>query len=283
MQEKKNLDAVAEKYKAEMMRIYNLKHPDNTPSYAPKQQTSPAPEIKNAKTEHGTKHEHEPLMIHNADEANEEFAPDSPDTENCKFPTAEELMKMECECDEKTSENIKNNEKTLPAANMLRGSMNNNNNMPDTCFDSDNDRHMQGNYEIYTEDEKQCGNNTDDLNDNSENSCGTSSAKTGSGFLQAEVTDSGSGAPIAGAYVAVLKKADGSDVLETMLITDSNGMTEAVRLDVVDSDTDARPYDEYTITVYKEGFYSVNMLPVPIFDTIRSIQPVEMQKTDEHF
>ena len=34
--------------------------------------------------------------------------------------------------------------------------------------------------------------------------------------------------------------------------------------------------DKYMITVYKEGFITVRDLEVPVFDTIKSIQPVTM-------
>ena len=100
----------------------------------------------------------------------------------------------------------------------------------------------------------------------------------GKGCIQAEVTDAEDGSPIAGAVVAVLRKAEDSDILVEMLVTDSRGMTETAELPTAVSPEGSKPCSEYMITVMKKGFYSINMLTVPIFDTIRSIQPIEMTR-----
>lgn len=295
MQEKKNLDAVAEKYKEEMMRIYSKKRPENVRQETGDKKEEPCgssaaahegkcsehsvtdvPKMQPSFEVCGDKKEAEvlmrPPMPHipyndrdscEPEEPSEEKDHDekAPADENCRFPTAEELIKLDCGCDE---------EKAVPTASM--NNFRDTGETMDTRFDSaGSPDHAQGNYIQYSEDEKGYESGNDDV-------CGIYPNETGHGYLQVEVTDSASGAPIAGAYVAVIKKIWDSDILQAMLITDSQGMTEAMELAVSVSEDRARPYDEYMVTVYKDGFYSVAMLPVPIFDTIKSIQPVEMNK-----
>ena len=67
-----------------------------------------------------------------------------------------------------------------------------------------------------------------------------------------------------------------------MVITDENGTTPIVPLSAPPQslsespDPLEKPYSEYNISVYKKGFYSIPKLTVPIFDTIKSIQPVSV-------
>ncbi len=290
MQEKNNLDAVAEKYKAEMMRIYSKKRSEPAAAEHIEKEVYISGQKKDSgeknmtavpeKLQCGCEEAKEndkfmtppmPDIPYNGDICNTKEVPEEksdtevhPDNENCRFPSAEELIRMDSE----------NNEEAVTAMNM--NARQTEEYIPDTRFDSDIDNwHMQGNYDLYEEDEKCVPGNSEADNDDMR------PGKNGQGFLQVEVTNSGDGSPIAGASVAVLRKAWDMDILETMLFTDSNGMTEAVGLEVTCKGSDPRPYDEYMITVYKEGFYSVNMLSVPIFDTIKSIQPVEMNKAGE--
>ncbi len=293
MQEKNDLGAVAEKYKAEMMRIYNMKHPVSAVPEPDKMKMHiddaviSAGEKNNAEVTEdlrcencGTAKENEKFMFppmpdipckenNNAPEKSNygTFDNDAAGSkEKCRFPSADELIKMDC-----------GDEESVPA--MSDGYTEDL--TPEMRFESSSsDGHMQGNYGSYKDDEglsADCNNSIDNVND----TCGAFCSGTGHGYLQAEVTQSGNGSPVAGAFVAVLKKVWDSDMLVTMLVTDSNGMTEAVELDVSGTENKARPYDEYMVTVYKEGFYTVDMLPVPIFDTIKSIQPVEMNKAEE--
>lgn len=301
MQEKKNMDAAMEKYKAEMMSLYNRKRPDapvtefrkevpekketvpDKKQYVPKAEhihenncgvlpeteytcgencvkteekeefmRPPMPEIPYDSKQHdGECREECPEKDYNSGESS---AAEPASEEDCKFPTAEELIKMDCGCDD---------EKTVHT--MAQGG---HGDIPDTRFDTGTE-HMQGNYDLYPEEE----NRQEDMYGNG---CGT--ALTGEGYIQVEVTDGSDGSPIAGAAVAVLKKMWDHDTLEVMLATDSGGMTEAFALPAAERGKGRKPYEEYMITVYKEGFFSVNMLSVPIFDTIKSIQPVEMSR-----
>lgn len=345
MQEKKKLDDMAEKYKEEMMRIYNKKRaeqsaqqkepepkPDSVSETVPDKKTEQAAKPKKNsydKKERGKKHKKgssggvnskpesnshgdEQCQHNNARDNEKLMHPPMPEiphdrgkphsrkpseepkeqpSEPCekaekdcasersqspKFPTAKELISMDGSGDS----DGKDAEKAVPASAMQE---NDSSRLPDPRFESEgnvpdnienNDGHMQGNYNFRSEPD---GDNTDEP----EHSDPEMSA--GHGYLQAEVTEQGSGSPISGAAVVVVRRIGDYDSLEAILTTDSHGMTESLELAVpcVSSVQNGDPCEEYMVTVYKEGFYSVNMLPVPVFDTIKSIQPVEMARAEK--
>ncbi len=105
---------------------------------------------------------------------------------------------------------------------------------------------------------------------------------SGQGYLQIEVTTASGAIPVRGATVIISESTDGVDSLIGMVITDENGTTPIVPLSAPPQslsespDPLEKPYSEYNISVYKKGFYSIPKLTVPIFDTIKSIQPVSV-------
>lgn len=105
---------------------------------------------------------------------------------------------------------------------------------------------------------------------------------SGQGYLQVEATTASRAVPVRDATVVVTEMSDGKEALIGMLITDENGATPVIPLSAPSRtlsespDPSERPYSEYNIKVYKQGFYTVPLLTVPIFDGIKSIQPVSM-------
>lgn len=105
---------------------------------------------------------------------------------------------------------------------------------------------------------------------------------SGQGYLQIEVTTASGAVPVRDATVIITEQTDGLDSLIGMVITDENGTTPIVPLAAPPQsfsespDPAERPYSEYNISVYKKGFYSIPKLTVPVFDTIKSIQPVSV-------
>lgn len=105
---------------------------------------------------------------------------------------------------------------------------------------------------------------------------------SGQGYLQIEVTTASGAIPVRDATVIISETTDGVDSLIGMVITDENGTTPIVPLSAPPQslsespDPLEKPYSEYNISVYKKGFYSIPKLTVPIFDTIKSIQPVSV-------
>ncbi len=105
---------------------------------------------------------------------------------------------------------------------------------------------------------------------------------SGQGYLQVEVTTASRAVPVQDATVIITESVNGMDSLIGMAVTDENGGTPIIPLSAPlksfseSPDPSERPYSEYNIRVYKQGFYTVPQLTVPIFDSIKSIQPVSM-------
>ncbi len=105
---------------------------------------------------------------------------------------------------------------------------------------------------------------------------------SGQGYLQVEVTTASRAVPVQDATVIITESVNGMDSLIGMAVTDENGGTPVIPLSAPlksfseAPDPSERPYSEYNIRVYKQGFYTVPQLTVPIFDSIKSIQPVSL-------
>lgn len=104
----------------------------------------------------------------------------------------------------------------------------------------------------------------------------------GTGLIQVEVTTAGQAVPIPNATVIITQKNEKGNSLLYMLITDDSGLAEAVPLPAPDKkysespDEVRKPFAEYQVGVYAPGFYTVPEITVPVFSTIKSIQPVQM-------
>ena len=280
MQDKNDINAMAKRYKEEMMLAYSKKrigNPPGTVSQTPKIEEkeqhfpipAPAPKIKQIENEavHRSQHEekkpekdldHPPMPVIPKMEAisdkdgescqkkdtdcpsmPEITKPDSPEDtgEKWKFLTAEELIKMDSEAADHTSTDI-----AADAADSA---------------DKEEPDHHQGNYDFPTAPDKEYEKEVEDFE-----------AGDGEGYIQVEVTCGENACPIEGAAIAVTRQCGDTDTLCATLVTGADGCTEAVTLPANG--------EKYMVTVYKEGFFTVRDLDVPIFDTIKSIQPVTM-------
>ncbi|MCM1329737.1 MAG: carboxypeptidase-like regulatory domain-containing protein [Ruminococcus sp.] len=90
----------------------------------------------------------------------------------------------------------------------------------------------------------------------------------GEGLLKLEVTADGN--PVDSAVCAVFRGGEHGDVLVATFCTDEHGETEVMTLPVIDG--------AYTVSVAKEGYYTVRGVEVPVFDNIKSIQPIELRQ-----
>ena len=99
------------------------------------------------------------------------------------------------------------------------------------------------------------------------------------GELRIQATAGGRAVPVAGAEVTVSKTfTDGSQVFATA-VTDASGIVDGIELPAPDksqsqSPSGDAPYSTYTVTVSHPGYHSEIYTQVPIFDGIKSIQPV---------
>lgn len=195
-----------------------------------------------------------------------------------KFPTADEILK-----NESTTETVR----TPPPSSAARESRS-----------APQEEHNQGNYSAASPRNADMDGNAGDMqlnesypNENTDFSAVDSNDvfasenppdMSGQGYLQIEVTTASGAIPVRGATVIISETTDGVDSLIGMVITDENGTTPIVPLSAPPQslsespDPLEKPYSEYNISVYKKGFYSIPKLTVPIFDTIKSIQPVSV-------
>ena len=110
----------------------------------------------------------------------------------------------------------------------------------------------------------------------------------GTGYLQMRVTSAGGAFPIEDAVVMVLSDPLGSGAQSSVirtLRTDASGLTETVPLPapsrtLSQSPGNGKPYATYNIAVYKDGYYSVEGLGIPVFDGIVSTQAINLLPRD---
>jgi hypothetical protein len=81
----------------------------------------------------------------------------------------------------------------------------------------------------------------------------------------------------------LITEREGDDVkLIRMLTTDASGYTETVPLSVPVYDLNEypdpmkKPYRDYRISAYANGYYIVEDVKVPIFAGVKSLQPIQM-------
>lgn len=221
------------------------------------------------------------LMSDNANSVKAE--PKMPQTQEkttSKFPSPEDIMREEFE---ESMENRFGNEvmsgdngldevRNEPSAGELR---------PEMTSPSENiasePENFQGNYnsEKFSDlsdplEPRYCGdeNETPDV--------------SGTGYIKAEVTTGGGAVPIENAVVLITKKENGKTYLLKMLISDESGSTETVALPAPNvsfsemPDPTEKPFANYYISAYADGFYAENDMEVPVFSGVKSIQPIAL-------
>lgn len=236
----KTLDAMAKRYKEEMMRLYCRKPEENT------------------------KPEHTPVPLPLAEE--KQSALSAPSTQSAPPKPPAELLQMEKELTSEyrdrlmhppmpeipqsareKSRSVVTAAQKFPSADDILAEL--------PKFDSG-----QGNYEFTEnsggESDPEYQKEMQDFNAETE---------VGTGFLQIEIACE-KGDPVDGALAAVTL----CDALIATLFSGADGVTEAAELPVPQNG------EKYAVTVYKEGFFTVHNLDVPVFSGIKSIQPVTM-------
>lgn len=285
MQDKNKLDDMTKKYKDEMMRLYSKKRTVILPTESHKPITVP----ETASTQQNV--QTVPQSATNQTAMRDFSHPPMPNVPKDygigtpkmimpsnnitpKFQPADEILQQE-NC-------------TIQAANIS----------PETKFESiPVDQHEQGNYDFppYDDDvdetiegiipDKQypdTNTDFDELDNADDFPTDNPTDMKGMGYLQVEVTTGNGAIPIYGAAVIVTRQSNGMSYLVTMELTDRNGTTNVIPLPAPSAsfseapNPSERPFSEYNISVYKKGFYTIPLITVPIFDTIKSIQPVSV-------
>ena len=286
MQDKNKLDNMAEKYKEEMMRLYSRKR--TAPPPAPKL-------VATAPDESEQKAEEKAVESHNTAEQNIDTKgfsnPPMPEIPmdygrgaeeavmaptKSKFPTAEEIMQAETSV--QTIATITTDPRFEPAEDLPHNQGNYNYDAPEPLEE------LEDYVEDIIPDIDYPDNDTDfeDLFNDDEDDNGNAPDMKGTGYLQVEVTTGDGVVPVPKAAIIVTQEIGGQSYLVTMKLTNRSGATDVIPLPAPSAsfseapDPTERPFSEYNVTVYKKGFYTVPEVTVPIFDTVKSIQPVAL-------
>lgn len=282
MQDKNKLDNIAERYKEEMMRLYKSKRTETTIAnkkhdvvpVAKEQTTTQTNKIAENKVTEQIGNPPMPQIPMDYGKGAEETVTINVTS---KFPSAEEIMQAETAI--QTVATITTDPRFEPAEDLPHNQGNYNYDAPEPLED----------LEDYVEDiipdidypdddtdfEKLFDDDDDDDRSNAPDMKGT-------GYLQVEVTTGDGAVPVPKAAVIVTQELGGQSYLVTMKLTDRSGATDIIPLPAPLAefseapDPSERPFSEYNVTVYKKGFYTVPEVTVPIFDTVKSIQPVPL-------
>lgn len=282
MQDKNRLDNMAERYKEEMMRLYRSKRTETTIAnkkndvvpVAKEQTTTQTNKIAENKVTEQIENPPMPQVPMDYGKGAEETVTINVTS---KFPSAEEIMQAETAI--QTVATITTDPRFEPADDLPHNQGNYNYDAPEPLED----------LEDYVEDiipdidypdddtdfEKLFDDDDDDDDSNAPDMKGT-------GYLQVEVTTGDGAVPVPKAAVIVTQELGGQSYLVTMKLTDRSGTTDIIPLPAPLAelseapDPSERPFSEYNVTVYKKGFYTVPEVTVPIFDTVKSIQPVPL-------
>ena len=285
MDSKAQIEAMARKYKEEMLRMYKqsgrtgggasetISPPRNVQPIKPKT----AAEFTPTKSEFSPKAvPTAPLMSESADSVKAE--PKTPQMQEIpkntpKFPSPEDIMREEFGesmenrfGNEVVSANNDSDEvRNEPAAEEIR---------PEMTSEPEN---FQGNYNS-----EEFFDLSDPLEPRYSGSEDETSDASGVGYIKAEVTTGSGAVPIENAVVLITKKENGKTYLLKMLISDESGSTETVALPAPNvsfsetPDPTEKPFADYYISAYADGFYAENDMEVPVFSGVKSIQPIAL-------
>lgn len=305
MQDKNKLNNMAEKYKEEMMRLYSRKRaapptevktsllvPIVTAEQPITQKAEPTTKEMpiNSSNNNNTiiqeqrlsDNDLKPLINPPMPEIPSNYgrgAMETPHNANAdtksKFPAAEEIMRAETAV--QTVATIYSDPRFEPAENLPHNQGNYNYDAPEPLEE------LEDYVEEIIPEIDYPDNNTEleDLFDDNNNDDNPINMK-GTGYLQVEVTTGDGAVPVPKATVIVTQEINGQTYLVTMKQTNSSGATDIIPLPAPSEsfseapDPTERPFSQYNVTVYKKGFYTVPEINVPIFDTIKSIQPVAL-------
>ncbi len=277
MDSKEQIEAMARKYKDEMLRMYknnirsskanvgkaeSISPPQAAQPKIPSQSVQakdPAENVRTVQPPHTEKQAESvnpikltqhTLEIQPKNEQPREYI-ENVAQEKPKFPPPEELMNDE-------SENFAETEETGAAKQ----------------YDQPN---FQGNYNS-----EEFSDLSDPLEPRYSGGEDETSDEDGIGFIKAEITTGNGAVPIENAVVLITKKENGKTYMLKMLISDESGSTETVALPAPNvsfsetPDPTEKPFADYYISAYADGFYAENDMEVPVFSGVKSIQPIAL-------
>ena len=348
MYDKKNLDKMAQRYKDEMMKLYNQNKPSSPAPVLPVSKPAVPPPVQSIKPavssvpvmpyiapavsdEPDGPFNYTDLALNNSDRKtvyDEEVSEQCNDI-SCKFMPASEIMKMNTAVPE-----------SVPPQNSSQETSRYDTDYPDmdgedefvtddleTVYEEDNSDTIDENYddgmpmppdiEIPHEVMAMLEQNRNaasivptsaapvephaappiDIRERSSDQITdfiselvTATGDTETGYLQIEVTAADNAVPVKNAVVIVSREAGDKNYLLSIMTTDSSGRTPAISLPApVKEQTEdpavilpKTPYADYQVRVEADGFYPAGNTAVPVFASIKSIQPFELIPLPEY-
>lgn len=278
MDSKSQIEAMARKYKEEMLRMYKqsgkagggasqgIAPQKNIPSVPPKPAQAVQP-IKPTAPEKVLPPK-DVIVQENSHAENQPQVPTMPQTAP-KFPSPEEIMR------EAFEETLKN-KASAQAESLVEERV-----KPEDVLPRENDtestENFQGNYNS-----EEFSDISDPLEPRYSGENAVSPDESGIGYIKAEVTTGSGAVPIENAVVLITKKDGEKTYLLKMLISDESGSTETVALPAPNvsysetPDPSEKPFADYYISAYADGFYAENDMEVPVFSGVKSIQPIAL-------
>jgi hypothetical protein len=105
---------------------------------------------------------------------------------------------------------------------------------------------------------------------------------TGTGYLRVQVHTANRAIPVPDAMLIITEETPLGRKLIHMSITDENGYSDLIPLEVpvypLDEfpNPESKPYRDYRLSAFADGYYIIPRIEVPIFSDIKSLQSVEM-------
>jgi hypothetical protein len=105
---------------------------------------------------------------------------------------------------------------------------------------------------------------------------------TGTGYLRVQVHTANRALPVPDAMLIITEETPLGRKLVHMNITDENGYSDLIPLEVPVYPLDEfpnpedKPYRDYRLSAFADGYYIVPRIEVPIFANVKSLQSVEM-------
>ena len=108
------------------------------------------------------------------------------------------------------------------------------------------------------------------------------------GYLIVRVSTASGAIPIEGASVIIQGKEDNNRDVLFSFVTNRDGLTPKITLPSVSVDLSTSPspsqtpYTNYTIDVFKEGYYPQHYINVPIFEGVTAVQSADIIPISEY-
>ncbi len=101
------------------------------------------------------------------------------------------------------------------------------------------------------------------------------------GFLTFQVTTAQGNIPVSNARITVSIPLGNDYHIAKVLYSDESGKTAPFPLpapdsSIADSPSKIKPYSEYNVSATADGYNTVQLLNVPVFEGINSIQPINL-------